>query len=188
MQEQPRFCARLCQVAAAAVVVVLLSSCSSDASSSDGDPATEALIGTWTYQGRVPNPVHVTLTFESDKTFRFVEQVSPSSLPAGSVEPSGCVTTESYFGTYAVATSGATNTLSWTFSDGTANAVAGCADSALDSAGTPMTADGIAAYREQGAIPPATVTYAVSSAALVLNPGVSNASGLSADAMFSKSE
>jgi hypothetical protein len=132
---------------------------------------TDPLVGTWTYSGNVPAQVNITLTFKADKTFTFVETVAPWGYPAGYV-PNGCVTTDTYPGTYAESVPGGTNTLTWTFAGGTANAVSGCNDASMDSTGTPMTPDAITSYRNQGLIPPTTTTYSATSTTLVLtSPG-----------------
>jgi hypothetical protein len=128
---------------------------------------TDPLVGTWTFGGNVPDQVNIFLTLKSDKTFTFVETVAPWEYPAGYV-PNGCVTTDTHLGTYAESVSGGTNTLTWTFAGGTANAISGCNDASMDSAGTPMTPDAIASYRNQGLIPPTTTTYTATSTTLVL--------------------
>jgi hypothetical protein len=125
------------------------------------------LLGTWTYSGSVPAFVNVTLTFKSDNSFTFVEDVAPFSRPAG-VDPNTCVTTDIYDGTHRETTSGGAGALTLNFAGGTANQVSGCSDSSWNSAGTPMTPDAIASYRAQGLIPPETVNYATTSTTLLL--------------------
>ncbi len=152
-------------LAAALAIASSLGACSSTGSSY-GD-SSDPLVGTWTYSGRVPNIVNVTLTFKSDKSFAFVETVAPVTLPPG-VMPGTCVTTHTYDGAYVATSSSAVNTLDWTFSGGTANQVTGCSDPSTNSSGTPMTSDAIASYRNQGMIPPATTTYDVTATTLLL--------------------
>ena len=145
-----------------------------------GNDGRDPLLGTWTYSGHVPASVNITLTFNSDKTFIFAEDVAPANIPAG-VVPTGCVTTDTYLGTYAETVSGGTNTITWTFTGGTANAVSRC-DAAFvsyESAGTPMTPDAITSYRDEGLIPPPTDNYVVTSTTLVLtNPAYSGTIGI----------
>ena len=152
----------------------------------DGGIDLDPLVATWIFSGRVPALVAITLTFNSDKTLTFVEEVAPPTTPAGFV-PDGCVTTDSFSATYAETVSGGVNTLTWTFKDGTANAVSGCNTASNASAGTPMTAAAIEDYRAQGLIPPTTETYAVTSTTLVLTPTVSSGAGLSTSTTFTKS-
>ena len=190
MNEISGLCATLCHFASVALLAGVLSACGGASSDpGNGAEATDPLVGTWTYSGRVPAFVAITLTMRADNSFTFVEEVAPYSLPAGYV-PNGCVTTETYLGTYAATLAGAKSSVSWTFATGTANSVSGCNDPSGDSAGTAMTEEAIASYREQGLIPPSTVTYSVTSTALVLNPGVSSnkAVGLSASTTFAKSD
>jgi len=124
--------------------------------------------------------VNITLTLNADKTFTCIEDVAPISVPAGYV-PTGCVTTDTYLGTYSVTVSGSTNTLNWNFASGTANAISGCDAEfiAYESAGTPMTADAIISYRNQGLIPPPTDDYTVTSTTFVItNPAYSGSIGV----------
>ena len=148
-----------------------------------GDP----LAGTWTYSGHVPAIVNIRLTFNPDQTLTFVEDVAPPTTPAGYVSD-GCVTTHTFFATYAETSSGDTNTLTWTFTGGTANAVSGCGTASSDSPGTPMTAEGIAAYTAEGLVPPTTETFTVTPTTLVLTPpaGATQGTGLSSSTTFTK--
>jgi hypothetical protein len=151
------------------------------------DAGSDPLVGTWTSSRPALSVVDATVTFASDKTFTFVETVAPFSYPAGYV-PNGCVTTDTYFGTYAESVSGGASTLTWAFAGGTANAVSGCNNASNDSTGTPMTADAIASYRDQGLIPPTTTTYAVTSTTLVLtSPANAYGVGRSPGTTFTKS-
>jgi hypothetical protein len=151
---------------------------SSIGSTGGGDAAGEGggadrLLGTWTYSGKVPAQVTLAITFNSDKTCIIVEQVAPATTPAGHTNDSarGCTTTDTYLGTYTETDPAGTNTLTMTFTDGTANAILGCEDASDVGAGVPMTADGITSYRSQGLIPAMTVTYAVTSTTLSFSPG-----------------
>ncbi|HEV3193228.1 MAG TPA: hypothetical protein VGY54_22120 [Polyangiaceae bacterium] len=154
----------------------------------DAGAVADPLVGTWTYSGNVPARVVITLTFNSDKTFAFVEQVAPAATPVPvDGGPEGCVTTHTFLGTYAETVSGGANTLTWTFAGGTANAVSGCNPASYDTAGTPMTADSITAYRAQGLIPPTPETYTVTSTTLVLTPPGNRGFGLGATTTFTRS-
>jgi hypothetical protein len=143
------------------------------------------LVGTWTYSGQVPAIVTVALTFKSDGTLVLIEDVAPPTRPAG-VVADGCITTDTYFGKFKDTESGHANTLTWTFTDGTANAVSGCNTPSYNSAGTPMTVEALEAYRDQGLVPPETTNFTVTSTELILNPTVTNAVGLSARTTFTK--
>jgi hypothetical protein len=161
-----------------------LAALTSDAGAAEdgGSSRAEALIGTWTFHGETPEIVDLAVTLRADKTFTFVEHVSPISVPATSIagpRDASCVTTDTYVGTYAE--QGA-NQLTWTFTGGTANVVSGCDDASHDSAGTSMTDDAIASYREQGYIPAASVTYTATPTTLVITPGL----GPLASAMFER--
>jgi hypothetical protein len=138
-----------------------------------GIPAkADPLVGTWTWSGKAPGPTTLTITFNADKTFVFNEQVAPATRPVG-VVLSGCVTTELYHGTY---TRTGDHQLTWAFTDGTANAVAGCHNPADDSAGTPMTPDDVTTHIEQGHLPPTTVRFdATASILLLTSPDKSTA-------------
>ncbi len=151
------------------VLASALALCACGGTSDDATSKQDPLLGAWTFSGNVPASVALTINLKDDKSFSFVETVAPFSRPAGVVDD-GCVTTDTYLGTYAET---APNTLTWTFSAGTANAVSSCGTASNDSAGTPMTADAIESYRQQGLIPKATVTYTMTSTALVLTPGLS---------------
>jgi hypothetical protein len=117
--------------------------------------------------------VTVTLTFSPDKTFTMVETVAPPTTPRG-VGPTACVTTDTYLGAYTAGVAAGENTLDLTFTGGTANAIEGCD---AGSPGTPMTSDGIAAYRAEGLVPATTNTYALTATTLVLTP-TSGSSGV----------
>jgi hypothetical protein len=144
--------------------VILLNALAASACGSNGQ---DPLVGTWTYSGNVPAIVTINLAFKSDKTFTFVEEVAPPTTPAGSV-PNGCVVTQTFSAAYAETVSAGMSTLTWTFTGGMANVVAGCNDASNNSPGTPMTADAVASYTDQGLIPPTTVSYTVTSTTLVL--------------------
>jgi hypothetical protein len=131
-----------------------------------GSGHLDPLVGSWTFSGSVPARVTVTLTFRPDGSFTMVETVAPSSYPAG-YQPSSCVTTDTYLGTYSDGTVSGTSTLDLTFTGGTSNAVVGCD---AGSAGTPMTASDIASYRDEGLVPATISTYAMTSTNLVLTP------------------
>ncbi len=152
------------------VLVVLL--CGAFACGGSDSGNRDPLVGSWTFSGSVPDIITVTLTFSPDKAFTMLETVSPPTLPAG-VEPTSCVTTDTYLGMYAEGVAGGTNTVDLTFTGGTANAIVGCD---AGSAGTPMTSDAIAAYRNQGLVPATMNTYAVTSTTLVFTPTPSNPS------------
>jgi hypothetical protein len=137
-----------------------------------GGASQASLVGGWTYSGHVPAIVTVALTFDRDQTFTFVEQVAPPTTPAGS-GPSSCVTSHNFSAAYVQGVAGGVNTLAWTFTEGTRNVVSGCPDASQDSAGTPMTADDITAYEDEGVFPPTNLTYAVTATTLVLGSSVS---------------
>lgn len=75
--------------------------------------AQDSLVGSWTFSGNVPAIVTINLTFKADQTFTFVEQVAPSTTPAGSV-PNGCVTTQSFSAAYAQTVASDVRRLTWT--------------------------------------------------------------------------
>lgn len=132
----------------------------------------DPLVGTWTWSGKAPGPTTLTITFNADKTLVFNEQVAPWGEPVG-VVPNGCVTTELYHGTYART---GDHELTWAFTDGTANEVAGCRNPADDSAGAPMTSANVTANIEQGHLPPTTVRFDVTASTLRLtSPDTSTA-------------
>jgi hypothetical protein len=135
-----------------------------------GEPPAP-LVGTWTFAGSVPAIVKTTLTFHSDKTFVFMEDVAPPTTPAGSVSD-GCIVTDTLSATYAEGVTGDVNTLTWKFTHGTANAVSGCNAASNDSPGTPMTSDAISDYIDEGLVPPMAVTYLLTSTTLALTPGL----------------
>jgi hypothetical protein len=157
----------------ALVGALALGACGGD----DPNPAQDPLLGTWTYSGSVPDEVTVALTFNPDKTFTFVEQLAPSTEPAGFM-PDGCVTTDTFSAKYAEAVSGGTNTLTWTFAGGTTNAVSGCKSKSNDLAGTPMTTADIKAYTVEGLVPPTTLKYTATSTSLILTSSVTDSAGV----------
>jgi hypothetical protein len=147
----------------------------------------DPLLGTWMYSGHVPAIVDVALTFSADKTLELVEQVAPASEPAGAMAD-GCVTTDTLNGTYVEGVSAADiDTLSWTFSSGTANVQTGCKVVAYNSAGTPMTADAVSSYIEQGTLPPMSLTYTADATTLVLTSKAGTGVGSSAGTTFTRS-
>ncbi len=170
------------RLSTAFVGAVALSACSGSDPGVTGDPApiagnnipaTDQLIGTWTFSGQVPARVDVTLTFNADQTFTWVEQVAPSSQPAGFVSD-GCLTTDTMSAAYAETLSVGMPRLIWTFTGGTTNAVSGCGTASNDSPGTAMTSADVDADIAEGLFPPTTDPYSVTSSTLVL----SNASGI----------
>jgi hypothetical protein len=167
----------------ALVAVFAIGACGGD----DPTPAQDPLLGTWTYSGAVPDEVTIALTFNPDKTFTFVEQVAPATEPAG-FTPDGCVTTDTFSAKYAETVSGGTNSLTWTFTGGTTNAVSGCKSN--DSAGTPMTAADLKAYIGEGTVPPTTLKYTATSTTLVLTSSVTDSAGVAqgAGTTFTKSD
>src|ERR1700730_6907753 len=140
----------------AVVIRSLWGACGGAGGSRGTDPL---LVGKWSYAGTDPFVVSATFTVRSDKTFSFVEGVQPASIPAGTVLLAGCVTTDTYLGTYAASITGGTKTLKWTFESGTDNLIVGCANSADNRSGIPMTAEAVASYQSQDFVPPTTVTY-----------------------------
>jgi hypothetical protein len=113
------------------LAAVLLSGSCSSSGDSQG-----SLVGTWTVSRAVAGAsfADVTLTFQSDHSFMFVEQVTPIlSIDAG-VRPGsgGCVASQILFGTYSTAKSNGADTLAMTFVSDRANVVTGCEDPALD--------------------------------------------------------
>jgi hypothetical protein len=148
----------------------------------------DPLLGTWTYSGHVPAIVEVALTFSADKTLKLVEQIAPASEPAGAMAD-GCVTTDTLTGTYVEGMSAADiKTLSWTFSSGTANIhQTGCKVVAYNTAGTPMTADAVSSYIEQGTLPPMSLTYTANASTLVLSSKAGTGVGSSGGTTFTKS-
>jgi hypothetical protein len=127
----------------------------------------DPLVASWSFHGSVPDRIAVTLTFAADKTFLMKETVAPWGLPAGA-KPTSCITTDSYFGTYAERDTEGHRMLSLTFAGGTANAISGVG--CKSESGTPMTATDIEGYRSQGLVPATTNTYALTGSALVLTP------------------
>jgi hypothetical protein len=170
-------------IARAAVIGSTFTACEGAGGSASTDPL---LVGKWSYAGNDPFVVSAMLTLRSDKTFSFVENVQPVSIPAGTVLLAGCVTTDTYLGTYAASITGGTKTLTWTFESGIANAVVGCANSADNRSGTPMTAEAVASYQSRNFVPPTTVTYEVTPTRLVLAPNVTDKAGLSGESPFTK--
>jgi hypothetical protein len=137
-----------------------------------GSRSPEPPIGTWTFSGSVPAQITIALTFKADGTFSAAEQVAPPTTPVGSAErAAGCTTTDTFSGTYDVATSSGVNTLTWTYAAGTVNVVAGCDDPSFDRPGTSATPDGIDAYTAQNILPPSAEAYAETETTLVLTPG-----------------
>lgn len=128
-------------------------------------------IGTWTYSGNTPNIVTLALTFNADGTFGAVEQVAPLTRPAGLTPSPGCATTDSYSGRYDISSTSGTSTVTWTYDTGTVNAILGCDDPSIDSAGTAATPEAIAAYTAEHILPPATEAFAQTQTTLVLTPG-----------------
>jgi len=156
---------------------------------SDGAPSVQRdpLLGTWKFSGHVPAIVDVSLTFDADKTLKLVEQVAPPTQPAGSTAD-GCVTTDTLTGTYVEGVSAAgLDTLTWTFTDGTANVQTGCTVPAYNGPGGPMTADGVSSYIEQGILPPMALTYSATLSTLVLTSKAGTGVGSSTGTTFTKS-
>jgi hypothetical protein len=133
------------------------------------DPAPP--VGTWTYSGNVPAIITIALTFDADGGFSAVEQVAPATTPAGGQPAPGCATTDRYRGAYAVSEIGGNSSVTWTYATGTVNAIEGCDDASLNSAGTAATPEAIASYTAQNILPPATEAYRESQTTLVLTPG-----------------
>ena len=130
--------------------------------SGDGGSATSsssqsnvdlALVGTWFFDGYIPNSVKATLDLRADGTFQLVEDLAPLTTPAGT-GPTTCVTSDTYLGRYEVTTSGSEKIVAWTYTGGTVNAVSGCADASGNQPGTAATADDVAAFQAEGIIPP----------------------------------
>jgi hypothetical protein len=128
-------------------------------------------VGTWTFSGGVPAIITIALTFNPEGNFSAVEQVAPPTSPAGAGPAPGCATTDSYSGTYDVSDAGGKNTVTWTYGTGTVNAIEGCDDASLNTAGTTATPDGIASYTAQNILPPATEAYAETQTTLFFTPG-----------------
>jgi hypothetical protein len=134
---------------------------------SDTTATADPLVGTWNFSGSVPAIVKVAFTLNADKTFSFVEDVAPPTWPAGYV-PNGCVTTDTFLGTYAATAS----TLTLTVTGGTDNAVHSCNNPATNTPGVPMTAADVSALSPQGLFPPPTVSYTLADQHLTLTaPG-----------------
>jgi hypothetical protein len=131
--------------------------------------AQDPLVGVWKFDGAVPARVNVTFTLNDDRTFDYVENVAPPSYPAGYV-PNGCVTTDSYSGTYSEGASA----LTLTFAGGTVNAVSGCNDPSTNSAGRPATEADITAFTTEGLILPGLERFSSTEATLTLTPGLGN--------------
>jgi hypothetical protein len=146
-----------------------------ESGTADERGAAEPVVGEWIYQGNLPGPVGVDLTFDSAKTFTFAETIAPATTPAG-VNGNACVTTNTYLGTYALGVSGDMSALTWAFEGGQRNAISECG--ANDAAGTPLTDEDISVYRDEGLIPPESCTYAVTSTTLVLTSMVSGTLGI----------
>jgi hypothetical protein len=142
----------------AMLITLVLSGC--------GAAAPGPLVGVWTFKGRVPEIVDVTFTLKDDRTFTYAENVAPTSIPVGA-GPDGCVTTDSYSGTYSEGGS----TLTLTFAGGTVNAVF-CTDAAKNSAGSPATDADITAFTDEGLILPRTESFSLTSTTLTLTPGL----------------
>jgi hypothetical protein len=138
---------------------------------------TDPLVGKWTWSGPAPGPTTLTITFSAEKTFIFDEQVAPGSEPAGYM-PNGCITTELLHGTYAEMVSEAADDLTWAFTDGTANQVTECNNPSENSAGTPMTSDGVASYIEQGHLPPTALTFHATASTLLLSSTDTSTAGV----------
>lgn len=152
--------------------------CSGSVGADGGDGASDSrgpdpVVGSWTFRGEVPDIVTITLTFNSDKTFDMVETVAPS-ISIGGPGPSTCVATDTdtYTGTYAEGFGNGASMLDLTFTGGTANGLSGCG---ADSPGTPMTAQSIEDYRQQGLVPATTNTYTITATTLVLTPAAQDA-------------
>lgn len=135
---------------------------------SDDASVHNPLVGTWMYSGSVPDIITLTITLNADKTFKFSETVAPFTHPAGTAATS-CVTTDTYVGTYSETGS---NTLRWTVTDATVNAVSRCDKASDDAAGRPLPLNEISGIRDQGLLPAERVTYAATAAALVITPGL----------------
>jgi hypothetical protein len=134
-----------------------------------GTAAPEALVGVWTFKGSVPAIVDVTFTLNDNRTFTFAENVAPPTTPAG-YAPDGCITADSYSGTYSEGAS----TLTLTFAGGTVNAVSGCNDASTNSPGRPATDADITAFTDQGLILPRTESFSLTLTTLTLTPGLGN--------------
>jgi hypothetical protein len=170
----------------ALLAVFALSGCGGESEGAQG-VTRDPLLGTWMYSGHVPANVDVALTFNADKTLKLVEQIAPASGPAGTMAD-GCVTTDTLTGTYVEGVLAADiNTLSWTFSSGTANIQTGCDVVAYNTPGTPMTADAVSSYIEQGILPPMSLTYTADASTLVLTSKAGTGVGSSAGTTFTKS-
>jgi hypothetical protein len=164
----------------AILVTLVWTGCAAGCASEAGDAShtndtvattTDPLVGTWKWSGRAGAFVDLTITFNEDKTLAFSEHVTPASFPAGTIPtmPTTCVTTDLYAGTYAETSSQGGHALTWTFTNGTADAVTGCSDASSDSPGSPIPADAIDSLIGQGWIPPYTVSYSVTPTTLILS-------------------
>ena len=147
-----------------------------DPPGSVGTSEADPLVGKWTWSGSAPGPTTLTITFSVAKTFIFDEQVAPASEPAGYM-PNGCVTTELLHGTYAEMVEAADD-LTWGFTDGTANQVTECNNPSENSAGTPMTSEGVASYIEQGHLPPTALTFRATASTLLLSSTDTSTAGV----------
>jgi hypothetical protein len=165
---------------AALASALATSACSSSNSETRPDAGTTANqvapVGTWTFDGDVPNQANVTFTIASDGTFTFVEFLSPVTSPAvgdAGVDPgyAGCSpSTDTYRGTYTASSAGGTSTLSLAVTSSTGNMITGCANPAFDSPGAAMTPDEVDANRGEGYFLAASETYVETSSTLVLSP------------------
>jgi hypothetical protein len=123
-------------------------------------------------------------------TFTFVVYINscttPTPRPDAGIDH-GCKVIDTISGTYLESTSGGVNSLTWTMSSGTSNAIVGCQDPAHNSGGTAITDGGIDADIHEGFLPPRTVTYSVTQATLVLNPAANKIGSLSGHTEFTRS-
>jgi hypothetical protein len=147
--------------------------------------AVDPLVGTWRWTGYSPGPTALSVTFNADNTFAFVEQVQPASLPAGSsplpppgFDPDSCVPVLFCNGTYEEMVSQGVHVLNWMFTDGAKDKISGCDDPSQDSRGAPLTDGEVASFIDQGHLPPTILTYDVSTNELRLGSAVTTSAGV----------
>lgn len=145
--------------------------------SNDAGRGPDLLIGTWAASGPGPNIPLSLLTLSADKAFTFWQKFVPATTPAGFMAAGGCTVSQTILGTYVETMLDGTSALTWTFTSGSGNDVAGCDDVTINGAGAPIDAGGIDLLIDEGRIPPKTVIYSATATTLVLNPNATANTG-----------
>lgn len=130
---------------------------------------SDALVGKWLSSDYpTVNVTQVTLTMNADRGLHYVAEIAPWTTPAGYVPAKGCSTRDTYDGTFVAATDGS-STLTWTFTAGTVDEIAGCEDASTNTPGRAATWDDVTSEIGAGHLAPLSMIYSVTPTTLTLS-------------------